>query len=336
MRPPLLPRRYTAACRTASVRAKGDGVTGIVATFLNVLVPVFALLAVGYFVAPRLGLQSRTLSRFAYYIVAPAFVFSVLGTVKIEAALALRMAAYFVVLEVIWAAIAFALARALRRDAAMTAAYVLIAVFPNVGNFGIPITQFALGGASLPAATVYFVASTAVSFVIGVAAANAGRGGEMDGTPRKSGREIVFAVAKTPALVALIPALVFSGFGIPVPPPLERPASLLAGALVPTMLVALGAQLAAAGIPRLSLDMLVASAARLVVGPLVGVMLVAPFGLVGVERATGILQSAMPSAVLASIIALENDLLPQFVIATVLFSTLVSLMTLTVVLLFVR
>lgn len=309
--------------------------TGIAATFLNVLVPVFALLAVGYFVAPRLGLQSRTLSRFAYYIVAPAFVFSVLGTVHIEAALALRMAAYFTALTLVWALVAFALARALRRDAAMTAAYVLVAVFPNVGNFGIPITQFALGAASLPAATVYFVASTAVSFVIGVSVANAGRGG-MDGAPRRSGREIVFAVANTPALVALIPALLFSGFGIPVPPPIERPASLLAGALVPTMLVALGAQLAAAGIPRLSLDMLVATAARLVVGPLVGVALALPFGLAGIERETGLLQSAMPSAVLASIIALENDLLPQFVIATVLFSTLASLATLAVVLLFVR
>ena len=37
----------------------------IAATFLNVLVPVFALVVVGYLVAPRLRLDSRTLSRFA-------------------------------------------------------------------------------------------------------------------------------------------------------------------------------------------------------------------------------------------------------------------------------
>lgn len=309
--------------------------TGIIGTFLNVLVPVFALLALGYFVAPRLGLQSRTLSRFAYYLVAPAFVFSVLGTVRLDAAAALRMAAYFTAITVVWAAVAFALARALRRDAAMTAAYVLIAVFPNVGNFGIPISQFALGPAALPAATVYFVASTAVSFAIGVTAANWRRGASVDGAPGGGGGwRTVLAVVRTPALIALIPALVFSGFQIPVPPPIERPASLLAGALVPTMLVALGAQLAAAGIPRLSVDMLVATAARLVIGPLVGVALTLPFGLAGIERDTAILQSAMPSAVLASIIALENDLLPQFVIATVLFSTLASLATLTVVLVF--
>ena len=40
----------------------------------------------------------------------------------------------------------------------------------------------------------------------------------------------------------------------------------------------------------------------------------------------------MPTAVLASIIAVENDLLPDFVISAVLVSTLLSLVTLTVVL----
>jgi hypothetical protein len=43
-------------------------------------------------------------------------------------------------------------------------------------------------------------------------------------------------------------------------------------------------------------------------------------------------QAAMPTAVLASIIALENDLVPDFVITSVLFSTLLSLLTLTVIL----
>ena len=39
----------------------------------------------------------------------------------------------------------------------------------------------------------------------------------------------------------------------------------------------------------------------------------------------------MPAAVLVSIIAFENDLLPEFVTAAVLFSTLASVATLTVV-----
>jgi predicted permease len=140
------------------------------------------------------------------------------------------------------------------------------------------------------------------------------------------------AVFKTPALIALPPALLFNWLGIPLPLVVSRPVALLAGALIPTMLVALGAQLAAAGIPRPNLDMLLASAVRLLAGPALALALAAPFGLAGVERGVGVLQASMPAAVLASIIALENDLLPEFVTTTVLFSTLASIVTLTVVL----
>ena len=98
------------------------------------------------------------------------------------------------------------------------------------------------------------------------------------------------------------------------------------------MLVALGVQLADAGVPRPNLDMLVSSAIRLIAGPILAIALAIPFGLTGIEGSIGIIQASMPAAVLASIIAVENDLLPTFVIATVLFSTLASLVTLAIVL----
>ena len=44
----------------------------------------------------------------------------------------------------------------------------------------------------------------------------------------------------------------------------------------------------------------------------------------------------MPAAVLVSIIALENRLLPEFVTAAVLFSNLASIVTLTIVLFLLR
>jgi malate permease and related proteins len=101
--------------------------------------------------------------------------------------------------------------------------------------------------------------------------------------------------------------------------------------MIPTMVVALGCQLAASGIPRPNLDMAVASGVRLIGGPLLAFALAIPFGLAGLERSVGILQASMPAAVLVSIIAYENDLLPEFVTATVLFSTLASVLTLTIV-----
>ena len=74
------------------------------------------------------------------------------------------------------------------------------------------------------------------------------------------------------------------------------------------------------------------SALRLVGAPAVAALLAAPFGLSGLERASGILQAGMPAAILVAIIATEYDIAPGFVTAAVLFSTLASLPTLTVLL----
>ncbi|MEJ5346875.1 MAG: AEC family transporter, partial [Chloroflexus sp.] len=106
----------------------------------------------------------------------------------------------------------------------------------------------------------------------------------------------------------------------------------LSGALIPTMLVVLGAQLAAAGIPRINTDLLIASAIRLISGPVLAFATVGWFALPQLERNVGILQASMPTAVLVSIIAMENELLPEFITATVLFSNLVSIISLAVVL----
>jgi predicted permease len=77
---------------------------------------------------------------------------------------------------------------------------------------------------------------------------------------------------------------------------------------------------------------LVASTARLVFGPALALALAAPFALTGVARGTGVLQAAMPAAVLTTLIAMEHDLIPEFVTTVVLFSTLASAVTLTIVL----
>ncbi|MCS6841680.1 MAG: AEC family transporter [Roseiflexus sp.] len=297
----------------------------LLSIFLDVLAPVFLLVSFGYIAGPRLNLESRTLTRFSYFILIPAFTFDVMSNARIGAALAGQMVAYTVVVHLGCAGVGYIIATLLRRSPKMVAAYVLIAIFGNVGNFGIPIIQFRFPGSdqALVAGTVYFLAISSIAFVVGVAAANWHRGGAW---------RAALAVVKTPALIAVPPALMVNSLQIGLPPLLARSISLLSAAMIPTMLVALGVQLSGAGMPRLTLDALLAAAVRLIGGPALALLLAPLFGLDGIERAVGILQAAMPAAVLASIIAVENDLLPEFVITTVLFSTLLSIVTLTIVL----
>ncbi|MCA9999054.1 MAG: AEC family transporter [Anaerolineales bacterium] len=288
--------------------------------FFNVISPVFALVLIGYIAAPRLGLEARTLSRFAYYILVPAFVFNIMSSATIEAELATRMLVYILLVHLACALLGYGVARLLRRPPAMVGAYVLVAVFGNVGNFGLPLIEFRLGQAALIPATVYFLAIIIVAFVIGVAAANLQKGGSLGA---------ILAVFKTPALLALPPALLVNGLNLTPPLLLTRITGLLGGAMVPTMLVALGVQLAATKALTIDRDVVVASGLRLLGGAALALLIVIPFGLTGLERGAGVLQSAMPTAVLASIIALEYDLLPDFVTTAVLFSTLASVITLT-------
>ena len=292
--------------------------------FLNVLVPVFALVVIGYLFGPRLQLETRTLTRLAYFILTPAFVFNILSRTKIEAELAGRMIGFITAVYVGSIVIAFVVARLLRRSPAMTAAYVMIAAFGNVGNFGLPIIQFAEGPEALGIATVYFLANLVLAFVVCVTAANFSRGPSL---------AMAGQVFRTPALLALVPALLVNWAGITLPEVLVRPLDLLSGAMIPTMLIVLGAQLAAAGLPKFGVDLLLSSAIRLLSGPLIAFAVVGWFALPELERNVGILQSSMPTAVLVSIIAMENKLLPEFVTATVLFSNLVSILTLATVLL---
>ena len=303
-----------------------ENIGGIFLVFLNVVTPVFILVVIGYFVGPRLKIDARSLSRTAYFVFIPAFVFNIISEAKINSELALQMLSFILVAQIAVALLGFLVGKALRQSREITAAFVLIATFGNVGNFGLPLIVFRLGETARTFATVYFVATVFISFVICVGVASWARSG---------GVTAVFSVFKTPALIALIPALVFNITDVEVPIFLSRLSGLLGQAMIPVMLITLGVQMGEIPKIKISFNVFAASTVRLIGGPVLALLIVPYFGLEGLERSTGILQAAMPAAVLASIIALEYKLLPEFVTTTVLFSTLYSILTLTVILTFI-
>jgi predicted permease len=291
--------------------------------FLDVVAPVFAIVGLGWLLGPRLGLDARTLSRAAYYVFVPAFTFDVIGKADVPLATAGRMAGYAVLTHLAFGAIAFLVARLLGRTRETTAAWVMLSVFGNVGNFGLALITFRLGAAALVPATIYFIVILITSFVVcvGVAA-----------WTRHGGAAAVATVFRTPALLAAVPAFAVSAWHLPVPLMVQRTVGLLGGAMIPVMLFVLGVQLAETKGLRASADVVWVSALRLVGAPAVAWVLAAPFGLTGLERAAGILQTGMPAAILVAIIAGEHEIEPGFVTSAVLFSTLASLPTLTVLL----
>ncbi len=292
--------------------------------FLQVVAPVFTLVFIGYFAGPALKLDARTLSRTAYFIFVPALVFMIISRAELRAALAARMFFYIILVHIICGLTAFGIARMLKCSVELTAAYVVIAVSGNVGNFGLPLIEFRFGEQALAQGTIYFLGVMLTSMMISIIAASWARDG--------SRTRAIVSVFKTPALLAVVPALIVNIADLRVPLLFSRIAELAGGAMVPSLLVTLGVRLAQEGKPVLNAHLLTASMLRLVAAPLIAFFLSVPLEITGLERAVGILQSGMPVAILASIIALEYELMPEFVTSSVLLTSLAGMGTLTIVL----
>ncbi|MGA8179225.1 MAG: AEC family transporter [Desulfobacterales bacterium] len=288
--------------------------------FLNVIMPVFGIVLLGFLLGRRLNLQAQTLNRVAYYVFVPAFIFHVISISRIPFASTVKMVVFIMATHLLVSLIAGGIGRLMRRSREMIAAFVMIAVFGNVGNFGLAVIRFRLGDTAVAPATIYFVVIVITAFIVCVGAAGWAHNGRIGA---------LVGLLKTPALWAAVPALIVAHGNIAIPLMFSRMIGLLAEAMIPVMLFALGLQLLEQKRVLFSMDVMVATSARLLLAPAFACMLAIPFHLRHIEYAAGILQAAMPTAVLVAIISKEYDIVPEFVTSVVLISTLISLITLT-------
>jgi len=293
-----------------------------ISVFLNVILPVFTVVLIGALSGKKLELEARTLTRTAYYIFVPAFPFQAISTAQIPFSSAIKMLAFIVLTHLCAVVLAGAAGVLLGRSKKMIAAFIMIASFGNVGNYGLAVIRFRLGEAAVAPTTIYFVSISMVAFVICVGAAGWAHGGS---------RGAVWNVAKTPALWSAFLAGVVSAGDIELPLMVWRMIGLLADGMIPVMLFSLGLQLSEQGRIQLNGDVFLGAGLRLIVTPLLAWIIVKPFNLGALESASGILEAAMPAAVLVSIIAKENNIVPSFVTSVVVVSTLLSVATLSVI-----
>ncbi len=290
---------------------------------LDVLGPVVAIMALGAFIGDRLGIDIQSLSRMAYWVLGPAFVFDVFADSQLAGSVALRlmlaglggMAA---------AAVVMVLANRLARsNPSEQAADIMTSIYGNVGNTGLAVSVFALGEGSLAAAGVLMLTINIVGMMVGIALAAA----QSDGL-----RTAIWRALLAPMSLAAAVAIPINIASFSVPTLAERSIGLLAGALIPVMLFALGMQLTAAGRWSFTPGLGATAAAKLVVAPLAAVLVARLVGLQGNDLGVVAIQSAMPPAVFCLIVAREHDLEPQRVTANVVALTLLSLLSLPVVL----
>jgi len=96
------------------------------------------------------------------------------------------------------------------------------------------------------------------------------------------------------------------------------------------MLLLLGMQLSQTHLARRYGQVGVGVALRLVVGTLIGFLLAPVIGLQGLPKQVAITQTATPTAVSSSLMAIEFEADAEYVTSVIFFSTLLSSVTLTV------
>jgi predicted permease len=294
----------------------------VLGIFIDVLVPVFAVVGAGFVIARTVGGKPETLAVLAYWVLGPAFIFDVLATTDLEGVVVGKVVGATALTMVLVGGLASSAGRLTGAGLPLMGATVMTSIFGNVGNFGLAISAFALGDDVLPMAGVVFVTVNTLGILSGVGLAELRKG---------SVARAVKTAFLSPLALAVIPAFLVNINDVELPLWLDRPIGLMAAAMIPVMLLTLGIQLGR--MPKALPQRVVATpiAIKLVVSPLVAFVAVALLGLAGVAGDVVILQAAMPAAVFTSLIALEHDLEADFVTSVVLSGTLVSVVTLPVV-----
>ncbi len=307
--------------------------------FLTVSVPVFGLIFIGY-LAGRFGVlgeqSSEALNRFVYYFALPALLFIFVARAPLDRIFYWPfLAAWGGGLALTFAFTAL-VARVVYRDRlAVVGLRSMNASFSNTGYLGIPLAITAFGDtAALPA--VIATASMSIVF-ISVTIALIETDLSQQAGAAGIARDVGLALATNPLVLAVSAGALVPAFDIVLPSALEKFFDLLSSAAGPAALFAIGLfvsgqslrdGLGAAGPLTL---------VKLIVHPLLTWLLIA----VAIEMeplwaTVTILMSALPTGANCFVLAQRYRLFVAPTSATILLSTVLSVITVSLILVLLR
>ena len=230
------------------------------------------------------------------------------------------MALFCVAIAATIGLIAWLAAKTMRLDRPTTIALMLVVMFSNGGNYGLPVVMFAFGKDALAFASVYFVSSSILTYTAGVFLAASGR---------RTVMQALAGVTRVPTVYAVTAAALAMWLHLPLPDVVMRPVGLLSDAALPLMILILGMQLERAVWPERAAVVATAVALSLFVTPALGWTFATLLGMTGPAFDAAVVQASMPAAVVTTILALQYEIAPGFVTSVVVLSTLLSPFTLT-------
>jgi predicted permease len=305
---------------------------------LEILLPVFGLIFAG-FVCRRRGVlgpnSASELNRFVVWLALPALLFDIMAHATWQqlyqpafvATFAIACASVFGLILVVRLASGRHLA-----DASVDA---IAAAYPNTGYIGFPLCLIAFGPASQTPTTIATILVACVLFAITIVLIEIGL--QTERAPHKLGLKVLRSLARNPLIVSPIVGVLFAATHIALPQSAETFLKLLGGAASPCALVSLGLFLAEkrsidATAPRGSLLL---TGAKLLLQPALTWWLAARvFALSPSLVEMAVILAALPTGTGPFMLAEFYRREAHITSRTILLSTLGSLVTLSLLLLY--
>lgn len=300
---------------------------------ITIIVPLFAIMVAGYLAGRYKVLpdgSSAVLSRFVFVVSLPALIFVSLSRIPVEdffnwpylGALGGGMLVMF--------CIGLLVARLAFPDT-LTAngLHGLTAMFSSTAYIGLPLLLTVFGDAAMVPGVIGAVITGAVFAPIAIVLAEIDRGGA---GKRDFWTPLVAAFTRPPIL-ATAAGLLVSATGTVVPVPVAGFCELLGGAFVPCALFAAGLFIAGCSVRGATVEIGWLVFAKLFVHPLITWWLAYHvFSLEGILPAVAVIQAALPSGVPVFVLAQQYKTFVTRSSATIAWSTALSVLTLSVLL----
>lgn len=304
----------------------------LIEPLITAILPVLAIAGVGYVAALSRDVNVEPLSFVALYILLPALVFHSIATSEINPEIALSV----IVGAAAFTGIMYVLAEIYGQLSALSGpvrdAFVVMAIFPNVGNFGLPLADFAFGSVGREMAVLFIVTHSLLLYTLGIYVASRDAASSL--------RAAILRIFKLPLIYAMLLAIVLRVFGsVPSADSALMGAVQITGdASIPLMLLILGIQLARIRRDAPAIHVAESTILKLVIAPLLALPTAFILGLPHVLIPPFVVLCSMPSAITPLLFLIEFEAAghhdaSRFGSSVVFTSTVVSLLTISALIL---
>jgi len=273
---------------------------------LNVVLPTFLIIFVGFLFGKIKKWDLSVISEIVIYIGLPALVLTSMLEKKIVLLNAVKVWGSAVIIIFGCMIVAWIVFKIIRQK------HSGISIMNSV-NIPFPIIFLVYGQEGLYAATLFMIPGGVIAYSVGIYIASG-----------KDWRGALREVFKIPPIYAAVLGLLLNMLEVNVPVVITRPLEIIGLMAVPLVLLVLGNNLSKIKITSIPTTIL-ASFLRIGVGLGFGFLAAVIFDLTGILRAVVILNSAMPAAVNAAIIATKYDNESELVSSVVFLTTVASL-----------